>query len=98
MTDPAQAQGGAWLWPGPSAGTGTHELRSGEKTLVLFLDPISLVVAMPPFPGGEAALAQYCRILARTARKLAAASHPRATGQRDHAREAAAQISTQRPT
>jgi hypothetical protein len=42
---------------------------------VLFLDPVSLVVAMPPLPGGEVALAQFCRVLARAARQLATASH-----------------------
>jgi hypothetical protein len=49
-----------------------RELRPEEKALVLFLDPISLVVAMPPFPDGELALAQFCRLLARAARQLAA--------------------------
>jgi hypothetical protein len=72
VTDATQAQPDGRLWPGPNAGAGVRELRPEEKALVLFLDPISLVVAMPPFPDGELALAQFCRLLARAARQLAA--------------------------
>lgn len=75
VTNAAQAQSDGWRWPGPNAGAGGRELRPGEQTLVLFLDPVSLVVAMPPLPGGEVALARFCRLLARAARQLAAASH-----------------------
>lgn len=75
MTNAAQAQSDGWLWPGPNAGTSGRELRPGENALVLFLDPVSLVVAMPPLPGGEVALARFCRLLAQAARQLAAASH-----------------------
>ncbi|MGH3808472.1 MAG: hypothetical protein ACRDRU_17990 [Pseudonocardiaceae bacterium] len=79
MSDPASGQGDGWCWPGLKVGAGWRELRPGEKTLVLFLDPVSLVVAMPPLPGGEVALVQFCRLLARTARDLATASdHGRA--------------------
>ncbi len=79
MSDPARARHDAWLWPGPDVGAGWRELRPGEKTLVLFLDPVSLAVTMPPLPGGELALVQFCRLLARTARHLATASdHGRA--------------------
>ncbi|MGH3869622.1 MAG: hypothetical protein ACRDQ4_26670 [Pseudonocardiaceae bacterium] len=73
MSDPASGQGDGWCWPGLKVGAGWRELRPGEKTLVLFLDPVSLVVAMPPLPGGEVAIAQFCRLLARTARHLATA-------------------------
>jgi hypothetical protein len=75
VTNAAQTQSDGWLWPGPNAGAGGRELRPGENALVLFLDPVSLVVAMPPLPSGEAALGRYCRLLARAARQLAAASH-----------------------
>ena len=75
MTDAAQDQFDEWLWPGPNAGAGVRKLRPGEKALVLFLDPVSVVVAMPPFPGGEVALARFCRVLARAARRLAAVSN-----------------------
>lgn len=75
MTNAAQAQSDGWLWSGSNTGAGVRELRPGEKALVLFLDPVSLVVAMPPLPGGEVALARFCRLLARAARQLAATSH-----------------------
>ena len=74
MSDPAHARGEGWCWPGLTIGAGWRELRAGEKTLVLFLDPVSLAVAMLPLPEGEIALAQFCRLLARTARELATAS------------------------
>jgi hypothetical protein len=74
MTNAAQAQSDGWFWPGPNTGASVRELRPGEKALVLFLDPVSLVVAMPPLPGGEVALARFCRLLARAARQLAASS------------------------
>ncbi|MGH3803250.1 MAG: hypothetical protein ACRDTD_24585 [Pseudonocardiaceae bacterium] len=75
MTNAAQAQSDGWPWPGPNTGAGARELRPGEKALVLFIDPVSLVVALPPLPGGEVALARFCRLLACAARQLAAASH-----------------------
>ena len=79
MSDPVPARCDAWCWPGLNVSTGWRELRPGDKTLVLFLDPVSLAVAMPPLPGGEVALAGFCRLLARTARHLATASdHGRA--------------------
>lgn len=68
-------QGGGVTNAAQAPDAGGRELRPGEKALVLFLDPVSLVVAMPPLPGGEVALAQFCRLLARVARQLAAASH-----------------------
>ncbi|MGH3833211.1 MAG: hypothetical protein ACRDRS_22720 [Pseudonocardiaceae bacterium] len=76
MTTAARASCDGWRWPGPNSEAGTRELRPGEKALVLFLDPVSLVVAMPPLPGGEVALAQFCRLLARAARQLATTSDP----------------------
>lgn len=68
-------QGGGVTNAAQAPDAGGRELRPGEKALVLFLDPVSLVVAMPPLPGGEVALAQFCRLLARVARQLAATSH-----------------------
>ncbi|MDQ3764561.1 MAG: hypothetical protein M3460_24300 [Actinomycetota bacterium] len=73
MTGPAQSQFDAWRRAEPHTG-GVRGLRSDEKALVLFLDPVSLVVAMPALPGGDLALARFCRGLARAARQLAAAS------------------------
>jgi hypothetical protein len=79
VSDPAHTRCDAWCWPGLRVGAGWRELRPGEKTLVLFLDPVSLAVAMPPLPGGEVALTQFCRLLARTARHLPTApDHDRA--------------------
>lgn len=68
----AQTQFGSWRWLGPRSGADHCPLRADEIALVLFLEPVSLVVAMPPLPGGELALARFCRILGRTARELAA--------------------------
>lgn len=73
MSNAARAQFDAWGWLGPLPGADRSALRADEKALVLFLEPVSLVVAVPPLPGGEAALARFCRALGRVARELASA-------------------------
>lgn len=60
-----------WCWPGPGAAAGVHEADPGRPVLAVFLDPVNLVLAAPPFPGGELALARFCRQLARSAWRLA---------------------------
>jgi hypothetical protein len=73
VIDAAQVPFDAWRWLGPQTGADRCGLRANEKALVLFLEPVSLVVAVPPLPGGDAALARFCRALGRAARELAAA-------------------------
>jgi hypothetical protein len=73
VIDAAQAQFDGWRWLGPQTGADRAALRADEKALVLFLEPVSLVVAVPPLPGGDAALARFCRALGRAARELAVA-------------------------
>lgn len=75
MTGTAPAHVGGWPWSGPNALASVRELRPGENTLVLFLEPVSLIVAMPAFPGGELALTRFCKRLAHVARQLATASN-----------------------
>jgi hypothetical protein len=60
-----------WCWPGPGAAAGVHEADPGRPVLAVFLDPVNLVVSVPPFPGGDLALARFCRQLARSAWQLA---------------------------
>ena len=72
MSGGAQTQFDVWEWLGPNPGADHCALRAGERSLVLFLEPVSLVVAMPPLPEDELALVRFCRILGRAARELAA--------------------------
>ncbi len=65
MTDATQIQCDAWRWRGPNSGADGWALRAGERTLVLILEPVSLVVAVPALPGGEPALTRFCRTLGR---------------------------------
>jgi hypothetical protein len=60
-----------WCWPGPRSAVGARETDTGRPALAMFVDPITFVAAAPPFPGGELALARFCRQLARSAWRLA---------------------------
>jgi hypothetical protein len=59
-------------WPGAGAFVSARELtESDRKALVLYLDPVSLVLSVPPVPGSESAMARFCRQLAREAARMA---------------------------
>lgn len=44
--------------------------------LAVFIDPVSLVLAIPPFPDGRVVMARFLRELARGAAQLAAEIDP----------------------
>ena len=44
--------------------------------LVIYLDPVNLVIQLPAYPGGDVVLAKFCRELSREAARLAAAIDP----------------------
>jgi len=62
--------------PGRDAAVGYMRLTAELPALVLYLDPVNVSIQLPPFPGGGAVLAKFCRELAREAAKLAAAVDP----------------------
>jgi hypothetical protein len=62
---------GIWCWPGRQAGVGVQQLPSGEPVLGVFLDPVNLVLSVPPFPDGPVRTAQFLRELARAASRMA---------------------------
>lgn len=62
--------------PGPGAWVGVRDTGSDHRALVLYLDPVSLMVMVPPFPGGQFALARWCRELGRAAQRLATEMDP----------------------
>lgn len=51
--------------------TASMVLVQDRPALMIYLDPANLAIQVPPFPGGSAKLAQFCRELAREAVKLA---------------------------
>jgi hypothetical protein len=62
--------------PGKDAAAGFIRITEHLPALVLYLDPVNLAIQLPPFPGGDALLARFCRELSREAAKLAAAIDP----------------------
>jgi hypothetical protein len=72
-----------WCWPGPRATAGVHQTASDEYALVAFLDPMNVVLTVPPFPNGDVVTARFLRELAGAAFEMAAAIDPahRADGQ-----------------
>jgi hypothetical protein len=60
-----------WCWPGPRAAAGAQLGADGEPVLTVFLDPVDLVLSVPPFPDGTAAMARFLRELSRSASRLA---------------------------
>ncbi|RZS37838.1 hypothetical protein EV193_105398 [Herbihabitans rhizosphaerae] len=62
--------------PGKDAAAGFVEITSELPALVMYLDPVNLAIQIPPFPGGDRALARFCRELSREAARLAAAVDP----------------------
>lgn len=62
---------GMWCWPGPRAAAGVQEAPDGEYVLAVFLDPVNLVLTVPPFPNGSIVMAAFMRELARAAGRMA---------------------------
>lgn len=62
--------------PGRDAAAGYVRVTEHLPALVLYLDPVNLAIQLPPFPGGGALLARFCRELAQEATKLADAVDP----------------------
>jgi hypothetical protein len=61
-----------WCWPGPRAAAGVQEAPGGDPVLAVFIDPVSLVLVIPPFPDGRLVMARFLRELARSASQMAA--------------------------
>jgi hypothetical protein len=51
-------------------------ITSELPALVIYLDPVNVVIQLPSYPGGDVVLAKFCRELSREAAKLAAAVDP----------------------
>jgi hypothetical protein len=65
-----------WCWPGPRATARVHHTESGEYALTAFLDPINVVLTVPPFVNGDVVTARFLRELAGAAFEMAAAIDP----------------------
>ena len=62
--------------PGRDAAAAYMQVTSELPALVLYLDPVNFAVQLPAYPGGDLALAKFCRELSREAAKLAAVVDP----------------------
>jgi hypothetical protein len=76
---------GMWCWPGPRAAAGVQEGPAGDPLLAVFLDPVNLVLTVPPFPDGPVMMAGFLRELARAAVRLAQDLQPEPEGRRSGA-------------
>lgn len=65
-----------WCWPGPRATARMHQTESGKYALAAFLDPINVVLTIPPFNNGDVVTARFLRELAGAAFEMAAAIDP----------------------
>jgi hypothetical protein len=65
-----------WCWPGRRAAAGVQTTPSGEYLLSVFLDPMNLVLTVPPFPRASISTAQFLRELARAALRMAGEIDP----------------------
>lgn len=65
-----------WCWPGRRAASGVQAGPPGEFVLAMFLDPVNLVLTVPPFPNGHIVMAQFLRQLARAAFQMASEIDP----------------------
>jgi hypothetical protein len=63
-------------WPESVMWASLERLSPGQRVLVLSLDPVSLAVSVPSFPGGDEALTRFCREVARAVRRLAVEFDP----------------------
>lgn len=70
MTGPMPSFGVS-CWPGARAESSVVEVAPGQTALSVYLDPIDLVVHVPPFPDGPAAMVRFLRGLARASAEFA---------------------------
>ena len=70
MTGPSMFFGMS-VWPGPRAGASIVEDAAGHPMLSLFVDPLTILLTIPPFPGGPRVLARMLRELSAQSGRLA---------------------------
>ncbi|WP_216205487.1 hypothetical protein [Amycolatopsis aidingensis] len=58
--------------PGKDAAAGMMWITAELPALVLYLDPVNMMIQLPPSENGRQSLARFCRELEREAGKLAA--------------------------
>ena len=62
--------------PGSKAVAVSMWATGNPPSLVMELDSINVAIKLPPFPGGDVAMAEFCRELAWEAAKFAAEIDP----------------------
>ena len=69
---------GVTCWPNARASSGVFELSPGRPALVVNLDPVNMVITVPPVRDGGLFMATFLRELARQATQFADQLDPRA--------------------
>lgn len=67
---------GVTCWPGRGASSSVYEVSQGHPALSIYLDPLSLLVTIPPTRHGPKQMAAFCRQLAGAAGQLAKTIDP----------------------
>ena len=49
------------MYAGEGSAAGYMRITENLPALVIYLDPVNLAIQLPPFPGGELVLANFCR-------------------------------------
>ncbi len=62
--------------PGPNAAAAMTRVPGGSPVLVVYLDPVNMVIQSPPSAQGSRELADFCRELAHEASRLARTIDP----------------------
>lgn len=60
-----------WCWTGAQATAGVQEGPAGLPVLAVYLDPVNLVLTVPPFPSGPIVMARFLRELSRASARMA---------------------------
>lgn len=86
VPDVPAVPGTLWCWPGPRAKATFINADPNDRMLVIFCDPVSLILTVPPGPAGQGTMAGLLRQLAGAATRMATVldseHEPRSTAER----------------
>lgn len=71
-TDAPGVPGALWCWPGPRTTATFVNEDPADRMLVIFCDPFSLILTVPPGPAGPTTMVGLLRQLAGEAAAMAA--------------------------
>ena len=73
LPDAPGLPGALWCWPGPATQAAFVDQAPEDRRLVIFCDPFSLILTVPPGPAGPPTMVGLLRQLAHEAAAMATA-------------------------